>query len=99
MRERFVVTLESRDPALSVVALRRALKHLWRSYGLRAVSCRRENPAPTSNRQSPGRRKLARRASLVTFPLPHPRGAPPGGRLRETGGFLTQRSEPGKEDS
>lgn len=99
MTERFLVVLESRDPALSVVALRRALKHLWRSYGLRAVSCRRENPAPASTRQSPGRRKPARRASLVTLSLPHPRGAPPGGRLGETGGFPAQRSEPGKGDS
>lgn len=99
MRERYQVVLESTDPAVSVVVLRRLLKHLGRSYGLRALRVRREDPDPTSGSSPRARRKAPRRRSRVTFPLPRAHQALPGGRLRKTGGFLTQRSEPVKEGS
>lgn len=99
MSERFQVVLESSDPALSVVLLRRLLKHVGRTYRLRAVAVRRESPATTPKGGTPGRREAPRRPVLVTPRYPGPRQAPPGGCLRMTGGLLTQRSEPAQEDS
>lgn len=58
--ERYRVVFEFSDSALSVVLLRRLLKHLGRSYGLKAVSCRREDLDPTLDSSPRARRSLSR---------------------------------------